>query len=115
MSGWNFKILKIDLTTRTWTRERPEPAVYHKFIGGKGLAGYYLRDHITRDWYDPAMPLLIFAGPLVGTPAPTSGRLTNDDLPPGLMALGNGLAAMVQQAGPIDKLWRIPRKMSSNP
>ena len=32
---------------------------------------------------------------------PTSGRLTNDDLPPGLMALGNGLAAMVQQAGPI--------------
>ena len=36
--------------------ERPEPAVYHKFIGGKGLAGYYLRDHITRDWHDPAMP-----------------------------------------------------------
>ena len=32
---------------------------------------------------------------------PTSGRLTNDDLPSGLMALGNGLAAMVQQAGPI--------------
>jgi aldehyde:ferredoxin oxidoreductase len=76
MSGWNFKILRIDLTTHTWTMERPEPAIYHKFIGGKGLAGYYLSDHITRDWDDPAMPLLIFAGPLVGTPAPTSGRLT---------------------------------------
>ncbi len=76
MTGWNSKILKIDLTTRTWTTERPEPAVYHKYIGGKGLAGYFLMDHITRSWDDPAMPLLIFAGPLVGTSAPTSGRMT---------------------------------------
>ena len=32
---------------------------------------------------------------------PTSGRLTNDDFPSGLLPLANGLAAMVQQAGPI--------------
>jgi fatty acid amide hydrolase len=32
---------------------------------------------------------------------PTSGRLTNDDFPPGLLPIANGLAAMVQQAGPI--------------
>ncbi len=76
MTGWNSKILKIDLTTHTWTTVRLEPAVYHKYIGGKGLAGYFLMDHITRSWDDPAMPLLIFAGPLVGTSAPTSGRMT---------------------------------------
>jgi len=76
MNGWNKKILIIDLTTRTRTIERPEPAVYHKYIGGKGLAGHFLMDHITRNWDDAAMPLLIFAGPLVGTSAPTSGRMT---------------------------------------
>jgi fatty acid amide hydrolase len=32
---------------------------------------------------------------------PTAGRLTNDDFPPGLLPIGNGLAALVQQPGPI--------------
>lgn len=32
---------------------------------------------------------------------PTAGRLTNDDFPPGLLAVGNGLAALIQQPGPI--------------
>ena len=40
------------------------------------MAGYYLSDHVTRGWDDPEMPLLIFTGPLVGTAAPTSGRMT---------------------------------------
>ena len=76
MTGWNKKILIIDLATLTFTIKRPDAAIYQKYIGGKGLAGYFLMDYITRSWDDPAMPLLFFAGPLVGTATPTSGRMT---------------------------------------
>ena len=76
MHGWQGKILKIDLSTRTYSIEKPDPQIYYKYIGGKGLAGYYLLPEITRRWDDPLMPVLIFAGPLVGTTSPTSGRMT---------------------------------------
>ena len=76
MHGWQGKILKIDLTTRTYAIEKPDPQIYDNYIGGKGLAGYYLLPEITRRWDDPLMPLLLFAGPLVGTTSPTSGRMT---------------------------------------
>ena len=76
MHGWQGKILKIDLSNRTYSIETPDPQIYRKYIGGKGLAGYYLQPEITRRWDDPLMPVLIFAGPLVGTTSPTSGRMT---------------------------------------
>ena len=74
--GWTGKILRIDLDTNSIETLRPDTAIYHHYIGGKGLAGYYLRPHITLDWDDPQMALLLFTGPLVGTAAPTSGRST---------------------------------------
>lgn len=76
MHGWQGKILKIDLSTHTYTVKTPDPQIYKQSIGGKGLAGHFLRDWITYSWNDPRMPLLFFAGPLVGTSAPTSGRMT---------------------------------------
>ncbi|MHB8810316.1 MAG: aldehyde ferredoxin oxidoreductase family protein [Desulfobulbaceae bacterium] len=76
MTGWTGRVLHIDLTARATTVLTPAAEVYHRFIGGKGLAGYYLRPHVTLPWDHPDMPLLIFTGPLVGTAAPTSGRST---------------------------------------
>lgn len=73
-NGWTGKVLCIDLATRDTQVLRPADRVYQKFIGGKGLAGYFLRPHIHLSWDDPKMPLLVFSGPLVGTIAPTSGR-----------------------------------------
>ncbi|MBP7585227.1 MAG: aldehyde ferredoxin oxidoreductase, partial [Spirochaetes bacterium] len=61
-----------DTTSRI---EEPSAALYEKFIGGKGLAGYYLSRSIRLSWDDPGMPLLFFTGPLVDTPSPTSGRM----------------------------------------
>ncbi|MCF8057318.1 MAG: aldehyde ferredoxin oxidoreductase family protein [Desulfocapsa sp.] len=75
-NGWTGKILHIDLGTATIDVLRPPPEVYHTYIGGKGLAGYYLRAKVTLPWDHPQMVLLIFSGPLVGTAAPTSGRST---------------------------------------
>ncbi len=74
LKGWTGKILRIDLDTASAETVRPSTTTYHTFIGGKGLAGYYLRPKITLPWNHPRMPLLIFTGPLVGTAAPTSGR-----------------------------------------
>lgn len=75
-NGWTGKILHIDLDTGCIEVIRPATEIYHKYIGGKGLAGYYLRPKVTLPWNHPRMPLLVFTGPLVGTAAPTSGRST---------------------------------------
>ncbi|MFZ5796998.1 MAG: aldehyde ferredoxin oxidoreductase family protein [Thermodesulfobacteriota bacterium] len=76
MTGWTGRVLHIDLTTGETKILNPEPGTYSRFIGGKGLAGYFLRPRITLPWNHPDMPLLLFTGPLVGTAAPTSGRST---------------------------------------
>lgn len=76
MYGWCGKIARINLSDQTWSVETADPEILKKFIGGRGLAGYYLRKRITRNWDDPDMPLLIFTGPLVNTRSPTSGRMT---------------------------------------
>ncbi|MHB8790069.1 MAG: aldehyde ferredoxin oxidoreductase family protein [Desulfobulbaceae bacterium] len=76
MTGWTGRVLHIDLTTGQTAVLTPPAEVYHRFIGGKGLAGYFLRPHVTLPWNHPDMPLLFFTGPLVGTAAPTSGRAT---------------------------------------
>ncbi len=76
MHGWTGRILHIDLSKGTHRVEEPAPEFYERWIGGKGMAGFYLRDRITLPWNDPEMPLLFFAGPLVGTPSPTAGRWT---------------------------------------
>lgn len=76
MTGWCGKILKIDLNSHSIETEFPDINIYKKFIGGKGLSGYYLREHITLEWNNPDMPLLFFTGPLVNTISPTSGRMT---------------------------------------
>lgn len=76
MFGWCGKILKIDLSSKKYDILNPDINILKKYIGGKGLAGYYLKDHITLNWHDPDMPLIFFTGPLVNTISPTSGRMT---------------------------------------
>jgi aldehyde:ferredoxin oxidoreductase len=75
MQGWTGKILHINLETRRIEIETPDRVdVYERYIGGKGLAGHYLRPCATRRWHHPDMIVGMFSGPLVATPSPTSGR-----------------------------------------
>jgi aldehyde:ferredoxin oxidoreductase len=102
--GWTGVVLHIDLTTGQATREHPDPSVYRAFLGGKGLAGHYLRPHATRETDDPALPLLIFAGPLNATIAPTSGRATimsRSPLTGGICddSVGGRLGTQIKRAG----------------
>jgi len=74
--GWKGKVLSINLSDRSCTVLYPSKEVYHKFIGGKGMAGWFLRPHCAEAWDSVDMPLIFFTGPLVDTQSPTSGRFT---------------------------------------
>lgn len=102
--GWTGKVLHVDLTTGDMAVQYPPRQVYERYIGGKGLAGYYLRPLCTLDWDDPAMPVLVFTGPLCGTEAPTSGRCTISSRSPLTGAVndcsvGGRLATQLKRAG----------------
>jgi len=104
MNGFIGKILYIDLTRQQHWTENFSPEIYQKWIGGKGLAGHLLAPHITRDWDDPEMPLLIMAGPLVGTLSPTSGRCCIMSRSPltgtvGDCSVGGNLGTELKKAG----------------
>jgi aldehyde:ferredoxin oxidoreductase len=104
MYGWTGSILQIELSDRSVKILEPNTALYQKFIGGKGLAGHFLSPHITKAWDDEEMPLIFAAGPLVATPAPTSGRLTVSSKSPltGTVAdtsVGGRLSFEIKKAG----------------
>ena len=74
MYGWCGKILRIDLSAGRFEVENPEPELYTRWIGGRGLAGHYLREVGTPSWEDPENSLLFFSPPLVNTSPPLLGR-----------------------------------------
>ena len=76
MTGWIGKIIRIDLSAMQVCIEHPEPEILYQWIGGRGIAGFYISPWIHKEWNDPDMPLCLFTGPLVGTTSPTSGRMT---------------------------------------
>ncbi|KPA15549.1 aldehyde:ferredoxin oxidoreductase [Candidatus Magnetomorum sp. HK-1] len=104
MHGWTGKIAHINLLTKTISVETPTQEIYEKWIGGRGLAGYYLRPYITHEWHDPEMPLCLFTGPLTATSAPTSGRMTIMSRSPltgtiGDSSVGGSLGRNLKRAG----------------
>ena len=74
--GWRGKVLSINLSDRSYHVIKPEAEIYKNFIGGRGLAGCYLRPFCHLPWDSPEMPLLFFAGPLCGTKSPSSGMIS---------------------------------------
>jgi len=104
MYGWCGKILHIDLSGKTVRVERPEKTTYLKWMGGKGLAGKYLRPHIQRTYDNPLMPLIFMTGPLVNTASPTSGRMCVSSRSPltgtvGDCSVGGTLGTNLKKAG----------------
>ena len=72
-NGWTGRVIKINLSSRSYEEINPGFEIYKKFIGGRGLAGHYLRPHSHLPWDSPEMPLLFFTGPLTDTASPSSG------------------------------------------
>lgn len=101
--GWG-RILFVDLSSGEHRFEDIDPDVSSFWIGGKGLAGYFLFPEITRSWDDPAMPLIFMAGPLTGTLAPASGRICVMSKSPltgaiGDCSVGGGFGWQLKKAG----------------
>jgi aldehyde:ferredoxin oxidoreductase len=82
MNGWHGQILHIDLTTKDYHISKPDISLYHKFLGGKGLSGYYLSRCSTNEIDSDEMPLLFFTGPLVDTISPSPGRVNITSISP---------------------------------
>ncbi|MBO8129714.1 MAG: aldehyde:ferredoxin oxidoreductase [Peptococcaceae bacterium] len=73
MSGWQGKILRVDLSTGMVTTENTER--YIKFVGGIGIGMKVIWDEApTADPFSPENRIVFAVGPLTGTTAPSSGR-----------------------------------------
>ncbi len=76
MNAWHGKALHVDLTSqKAWTEEIHEQLLT-SFIGGRGLGVHLMKDFFKLDPYDSRMPMSFAVGPLCGTPAPASSRMS---------------------------------------
>ncbi|TAL17724.1 aldehyde ferredoxin oxidoreductase [bacterium] len=76
MSTWAGKLLKADLSSRTFEVIGLERGELEKFLGGRGLGARLLRSfgrHLC-DPFDESAPLILTASPLSATKAPSSSR-----------------------------------------
>jgi aldehyde:ferredoxin oxidoreductase len=76
MYGWIGTILRINLTTGNVSKESLDPAIAHRFIGGRGLGTYTVSQEVspTVDSLSPANKLIFATGPLSGTNAPSAAH-----------------------------------------
>ena len=76
MHGWCGRILRVDLSSGEITMEALDPTVARNYIGGRGFGIYYLRKEVDPgcDPLGPSNKLIMAAGPLTGTAAPTGAR-----------------------------------------
>jgi aldehyde:ferredoxin oxidoreductase len=75
--GYARKILRVDLGTGEIRKDDlPEEKVLRQYIGGTGLALYYLLKETPAGAgaTDPHTPLIFMTGPLAGTAAPSSSN-----------------------------------------
>jgi aldehyde:ferredoxin oxidoreductase len=80
---WTGRVLHVDLSTGR-TELIPTSPMAESYLGGRGLAARLAWDLIPPGIgaLDPRNPLMFMVGALVGTPAPSSGRVTVSGLSP---------------------------------
>ncbi|MHC4495440.1 MAG: aldehyde ferredoxin oxidoreductase family protein, partial [Planctomycetota bacterium] len=76
MAGYIGKFLRINLSTGRIDKEELDLELAVKFVGGRGLASYFLTQEIAPEIepLDPANKIIFATGPLTGSRAPTAGR-----------------------------------------
>jgi aldehyde:ferredoxin oxidoreductase len=76
MSGYIGKSARIDLTSGKIDIFDTPVYLRDDFLGGRGMGVALARDRASEEYNSPLMPLIFATGPLVGTAAPTSGRMS---------------------------------------
>ena len=76
MAGYSGKFLRVNLSTGQIDRENLDMELAMKFVGGRGLASYYLAQEVEAkvEPFDSANKIIFATGPLTGSQAPTGGR-----------------------------------------
>ncbi|GLI39903.1 aldehyde ferredoxin oxidoreductase family protein [Geobacter hydrogenophilus] len=75
-NGWNGKVLRVNLSTRTCAIEDLNMAWAREYLGGRGLGSKYLTEEVAPET-DPLSPdnkLILVTGPLTGTYGAANGR-----------------------------------------
>ncbi len=78
MTGYQSKLLAVDLTSGRIETRPLDSALLRDFLGGSALAAALLYPHLLRDLdpLGPDNPLFILNGPLSGLSGPATGRFT---------------------------------------
>ncbi|MBW7991084.1 MAG: aldehyde ferredoxin oxidoreductase family protein [Planctomycetes bacterium] len=76
MAGYSGKFLRVNLSTGQIDQENLDMELAMKFVGGRGLASYYLAQEVKPEVepFDSANKIIFATGPLTGSQAPTGGR-----------------------------------------
>ncbi len=84
VAGWTGRLLRVDLGARAWVGVDLDRDALERFLGGRGLGLWLLWQEGRHglDPLDPATPLVVAAGPLTGTRAPTASRTSLTTLSP---------------------------------
>ena len=74
--GYNYRILRIDLSNYTSSVEEPDEIFYRTYLGGEGLVAYYLLKELNKgiDALSPKNKLIFATGPATGIPLSGTGR-----------------------------------------
>lgn len=77
MYGWNGKILKINLTNKTFRVKKYDLNFAKMYLGGRGFAVKLLWDSLEKgiDPLSEKNKLIFAAGPITGLPLPSAGKL----------------------------------------
>ena len=92
--GYGGHILRVDLSRGSAVREKSDPSLLRKAIGGRGLNSWRLHDELDRK-IDPLSPenmLLIGVGPLTGSLLSASAYMTISGKSPMTGMLGDSAA-----------------------
>lgn len=75
-NGYNGKILRVDLTKKTVVIEEPGDRFFRKYLGGRGIIGYYLLKEIPAgaDPLGEENKMIISTSIVTGVPVPGFGR-----------------------------------------
>jgi aldehyde:ferredoxin oxidoreductase len=76
MHSWHGKALYADLSLRRTRIEELSDQLLQTRIGGRGIGVELMKEYYRLDACDPAMPLIFAVGPLCGTAAPASSRMS---------------------------------------
>ena len=106
MKGWIGRILRIDLTSKTFKAESFSEEFAHTWVGGRGFAAKILYDELAPgiDPLGPSNKFIVALGPLSGIPAPNTGKALVAAKSPSTGGYGDGnlgtrVALQLRKAG----------------